>query len=254
MPDDLFAVPRLARIYDAIEGERPDLDHYEAIVDEFGARSVLDVGCGTGVLALRLAARGIAVTGVDPAEASLDVARSKSGSERVTWVHADGSSLPDVRADLAVMTGNVSMVFVDDDEWAKVLRSVRGALRPDGVYVFEAREPARRAWEEWRRDLTYEVVDTLEGPVEYWVDVTDVALPFVEFVQHYVFADGAHLESWSRLRFRPRDEIERSLVDAGFELLDVRDAPDRPGREHVFVVRSLTESGIRELEVRRRDR
>ncbi|MFN8023167.1 MAG: class I SAM-dependent methyltransferase [Acidimicrobiales bacterium] len=238
MPDDLFAVPRLARIYDAIEGARPDLDHYEAIVDEFGARSVLDVGCGTGVFALRLAARGIAVTGVDPAAASLEVARSKPGADRVTWVLADGSSLPEAGVDLAVMTGNVAMVFVDDTEWASVLRSVRGALHAGGVFVMEAREPGRRAWEEWRRDQTYEIVETHEGPVEYWVDVTDVSLPFVEFVQHYVFADGAHLESWSRLRFRSRDEVEQSLIGAGFELLEVRDAPDRPGREHVFLTRA----------------
>jgi hypothetical protein len=37
------------------------------------------------------------------------------------------------------------------------------------------------------------------------------------------------------LRFRTRDEIERSLADAGFIVEDVRDAPDRPGCEFVFV-------------------
>ncbi len=46
--DALFAVPRLARIYDVWEGQRIDLPHYLAIVAELGACSVLDVGCGTG--------------------------------------------------------------------------------------------------------------------------------------------------------------------------------------------------------------
>ncbi len=43
------------------------------------------------------------------------------------------------------------------------------------------------------------------------------------------------LTSDSTLRFRSRDEIERSLADAGFDVTEVRDAPDRPGREHVFI-------------------
>ena len=56
-PDALFADPRLAVLYDALDGDRSELDAYEALVDEAGARSVVDVGCGTGSLAVRLAAR-----------------------------------------------------------------------------------------------------------------------------------------------------------------------------------------------------
>ena len=63
-PDPAFSNPRLAATYDVFEDERDDLDHYEQHVDEFGASSVLDVGCGTGELACRLARRGIAVIGV----------------------------------------------------------------------------------------------------------------------------------------------------------------------------------------------
>jgi SAM-dependent methyltransferase len=81
VPDSIFADPRLASIHDDLEGERADLDHYEAIVDELDAATVLDIGCGTGVFANRLAARGLAVIGVDPAQASLDVARRGS-----TWL------------------------------------------------------------------------------------------------------------------------------------------------------------------------
>jgi SAM-dependent methyltransferase len=77
--DALFALPRLAEIYDLVEEERNDLDHYLAISAEFGARSVLDVGCGTGTFACLLADRGIEVVAVDPAAASLDVARCTAG-------------------------------------------------------------------------------------------------------------------------------------------------------------------------------
>ena len=73
--DAIFAEPRLARIYDVWEGERIDLPSYLAIVTELGARSVFDVGCGTGNWASMLAERGCEVVGLDPAAASLDVAR-----------------------------------------------------------------------------------------------------------------------------------------------------------------------------------
>lgn len=240
MPDDLFALPRLARIYDAIEGGRPDLDAYVAVVGELGARRVLDVGCGTGVLACRLAALGLEVTGVDPAEASLAVARGKPGAEAVTWVHAAGAEVPAIDADLAIMTGNVAMVFLDDLDWSATLAAIRRAVRTGGWFVFEVRRPAARGWEAWTPEATREVVDTVEGPVTHWVEVTEVALPYVSFDQHYVFdVDGDHRVSTSTLRFRERDEVERDLTAAGFDVVEVREAPDRPGLEHVFVARAV---------------
>jgi hypothetical protein len=60
----------------------------------------------------------------------------------------------------------------------------------------------------------------------------------VSFRTSFIFgADGAVLTSESTLRFRSRAEIDRSLRRSGFVADDVRDAPDRPGREFVFVAR-----------------
>ena len=52
----------------------------------------------------------------------------------------------------------------------------------------------------------------------------------------FVFdSDGAVLTSDSTLRFRSHDELTDSLIAANLAVDEVRDAPDRPGREFVFI-------------------
>jgi SAM-dependent methyltransferase len=237
--DAVFGEPRLAAIYDAVEGERRvDLDHYLAIADEFGARGLLDVGCGTGILARRAAGQGMNVTGVDPAAASLDVARSQPGAEKVRWLHGDATGLPELQVDLATMTANVAHVFLTDEAWVATLRGVYAALRPGGRLVFEIRDPARRAWERWTHGNTYQSLDVPGvGRVETWWDLGEVNGPLVSYRRTYVFADGATVTSDSTRRFWSRTEVESSLRTAGYALDEVRDAPDRPGREWVFIAR-----------------
>ncbi|WP_112244295.1 class I SAM-dependent methyltransferase [Kribbella monticola] len=237
MVDALFGDRRLVGVYDALEEGRGDLEVYVGMVGEFGARSVLDVGCGTGELARLLVAAGVEVVGVDPALASLEVARGKVGAEKVRWIHGDATGLPPLQVEMAVMTGNVAQVFLTDEEWMATLYGVRAALVPGGRFVFETRDPKRRAWLEWNREATYKRIDVPGvGHVENWTDLLEVNEPFVTFRSTYVFeSDGARMTSESTLRFRSRAEVEESLSEAGFAVTDIRDAPDRPGKEFVFV-------------------
>lgn len=237
MPDPVFADQRLAQIYDPLDPDRSDLNAYVASAVEFGAGSVLDVGCGTGTFACLLAQRGIEVVGVEPAGASLDVARSKPGADRVRWIHGDATTLPPLQVDLATMTANVAQVFRADDDWAATLRGIRAALRPRGRLVFETRDPQRQAWREWNKAETLARTDIPGvGVVETWCDVLDVSGPLVTFRWTHVFeSDGAVITSDSTLRFRSRNEVDQSLRRAGFLVHEVHDAPDRPGREFVFI-------------------
>lgn len=241
-PDPLFADPRLALLYDDLDGDRSDLDAYLAIAAQLRARTVLDVGCGTGALAVRLAGSGLSVVGVDPADASLDVARSKPYADHVRWIPGDAveAARAGVKVDLAVMTGNVAQVFVSDEDWRATLSAVRDCLDPGGWFVFETRRPEARDWESWATPPTAVPV---RGGTSVVVSrsLVEVSMPLVTF-RYEVTVDGDVLTSTSTLRFRERTEIEQDLRTHGFDVVDVREAPDRPGKELVFVTRRVLDT------------
>ncbi len=239
MPDALFAEPKLAEIYDLLDSpDRPDLAPYLAVADEFHAHSVIDLGCGTGNLACRLAALGKEVVGIDPAVASLNVAKRKAYADRVRWITGTAAQLKGLDADLITMSGNVAQVFVMDKEWMATLRACRDTLRPSGRLIFEVRDPAKEAWKGWSREQSYKTIEAPGiGMVESWVELVNVQLPLVSFRHIFVFhKDGSVMTSESTLRFRTRSEIAETLSRAQLTVESVRGAPDRPGLEFVFIV------------------
>ena len=243
MPDQIFENPRLVAIYDSFDGDRRDLDLYVAIAKEFQAKSILDLGCGTGCLACLLSENGFNVIGVDPAQASLNVARKKQNADQVQWILGDGTTLPDLSVELAVMTGNVAQVFLTDNLFVKTLLGLRKILYPNGYLVFEVRDPSQKAWLDWIREKTYQRIDVPEiGYVEGWCEVTSFSKDLVSFQWTYVFeSDGQVMTSESTLRFREQEEIESLLEESGFRIQEIRDAPDRPGKEFVFIAKVTIE-------------
>lgn len=237
--DEEFRHPRLAAIYDALDPDRSDLLVYVAIAAELGARRVLDVGCGTGTLALMLAERGFDVVGVDPAAASLAVARAKPGAQAVRWINSDATTLPGIDCDLATITGNAAQSIADLELWQATLHGIHAALRPGGHLVFETRDPAACGWERWTRNSTYRTTEIpAVGAVTSWVELTAMNWPLVSFRSTLLFAaDGVTLTSDSTLCFRECDEVRADLNATGYTVVDVRDAPDRPGLEFVFLAR-----------------
>ena len=77
-PSDSYADPRLAALYDALNPSDAAAAFYLGLACLPPAR-ILDMGCGTGLLACEFAARGHDVTGADPAAAMLAVARDLAG-------------------------------------------------------------------------------------------------------------------------------------------------------------------------------
>lgn len=238
MADAIFEHPALVAVYDAFEEPRDDLDLYVEIAGELNATSLLDLGCGTGVLARHLAQRGLRVVGIDPAAESLARAQecADAKSLEIEWRQGTSSLIGTDEADLITMTANVAQVFLSIDDLVEVFDDCARGLRDDGRLVFESRVPAARAWEDWSqrppRSLNVEGI----GDVTVTTTVGQVEPPFVAFTHLYRFhATNETIGSRSRLRFHTETEITSALEAAGFTVDAVRDPPDRPGREWVFI-------------------
>jgi SAM-dependent methyltransferase len=216
-----FDHPRLVAVYDALNsyqpGEQPDF--YLALARQIGAQSVVEIGCGTGLISQLFIHNGYDFTGVEPAPAMLSRAKQRPGSHKARWVEGDASALLPGRADFAFMAGHVAQFFLTDEAWHAALTSIGAALRPHGCLAFESRNPAARAWQEWSRAERRTTVHPEHGAIETWTEVHDFSDSVLSYTLHYRFiSDGEHLAAPTRLRFRSYDEIEASLTAAGFAI------------------------------------
>lgn len=213
-----FTDPRLVAVYDTLNAYAPGTqpEFYLQVARDLGARSVVEIGCGTGLISRLFLDRGYDLTGLDPAGPMLAVARTRPGADRARWIKGDLAAL-DVRdADLAFMAGHVAQFFVSDDGWCDALTHLRRSLRRGGLLAFESRNPAARGWETWGHRTT--AVDPVAGPVERWGEVHDVSGDVVSGRMHVRFLrDGDELVAdGPQLRFRSVDELRRTLDEADF--------------------------------------
>lgn len=112
-----------------------EADLVDALLRDSGGTRVLDAGCGTGRVAIELAARGYRVTGVDVDPAMLSTARAKA--PELPWLDADLVDLGTVvedEFDVVVLAGNV-MIFLDPGSEGAVLSAAARRLAAGGILV-----------------------------------------------------------------------------------------------------------------------
>ncbi|STZ62629.1 methylase involved in ubiquinone/menaquinone biosynthesis [Mycolicibacterium tokaiense] len=121
---------RLARAGQNVHGEADLAQH---LLQETGGTRVLDAGCGTGRVAIELAARGYSTLGVDADEGMLTAARSKAPG--LSWVLGDLSTweAPEP-VDLALLAGNV-MIYLAPGSEAAVLQRMAATVVDGGLVV-----------------------------------------------------------------------------------------------------------------------
>lgn len=225
--------PRIVALYDIDNPGGADHDFYRALADEIQAETIVDLGCGTGLLTVSLASAGRSVSGIDPDDGMLAYARRRPGAEQVEWVPGDSRAIPEGGVDVVLMTGNVAQ-HIGDEGWQRTLGDIASSLRPGGRLAFESRNPVAREWLRWDRAHTHGRRDTANGPLTEWLEVTDVDIPAsstevgdrrsgtVAFDAHNIFEDtGEHLVITETLTFRDVDRIRADLAAAGLEVQDI---------------------------------
>jgi SAM-dependent methyltransferase len=157
---------------------------------------LLDVGCGTGRHAVALAARGVAVTGVDLSPAMLERARARAVAAGVDieLVEADARDLPPglepYDAAICLCEGAFCLVADDTEPLAHdraILTSIYDVLRPGGRLALNGLN-AGRLLAAWHRGESTGQLDLLTLTETSVYELPDGAT--VELREHYHLPDG----------------------------------------------------------------
>lgn len=132
--------------YDLEETEpsAPRIQFYADLAQENGG-PVLEIACGSGLVSLPIAARGIDVTGVDLSRPMLAHARRKAIQQglSVNLIEADARQLHlDQQFPFVLLTGNAFQAFLHRTDQERLLASVKRHLAPQGLFAFETRNPS----------------------------------------------------------------------------------------------------------------
>lgn len=129
-----------AQTYDTSVPDWPgELDFYRELATEVKSRhaTLLEVACGTGRVAIRLAQEGVKVVGLDLSPRMLVVARQKSaGLENIYWALGDMRSFDlGEQFELAIIPGHAFQNLNTSDDQVACLACIRRHLEPGGRLV-----------------------------------------------------------------------------------------------------------------------
>jgi SAM-dependent methyltransferase len=208
-----------ADVYDEWYPGSDDVDAVVELIAALAGRSasarVLELGVGTGRLAVPLAAHGLDVHGVDTSEAMLDRLRARDPDGRVTVTTGDMvRDQPDGPFGVVLVAYNTLFNLQSGERQAACLRAAAGRLGPGGALVIEAFVPDDPP----RQGSTIEVRSMTASEVVLFVSTHDPAgqRAYGHFVH---LADGAavRLRPWS-IRYAPPVELDAMATAAGLAL------------------------------------
>jgi len=189
----------------------------DLLADLAAGGRALELGIGTGRIALPLAARGVDVHGIDLSEAMVARLRAKPGGDRIPVTMGDFTTATAGRPGtfrLAYLVFNSIMNVTTQAGQVEVFRNVAAHLEPGGRFVIETGVPDLRRLPPGERFVVFDVSDDHVGIDEY--DVLNQGL-----ISHHIQAYGDRLErSSGPFRYVWPAELDLMARIAGLELTD----------------------------------
>jgi SAM-dependent methyltransferase len=227
VPQELFD----EEVYDYFYADllEPGSEAQARLIAELGelhaGAEVLDVPCGDGRIAVRLASMGARVVGLDVSERFIAKARQRPGADKVRFEVGDMRALAHEAAFDCVVNWFTSFGYFDAATNRAVLRAFRRALRPGGRLVLELRNPV----------LLQRAVDAGGGTCAHVVDRgPELLVDRISIVgdrsrtERFVVRDGRVRKLEFSLEIFDADALAGALQEAGFaevRLLDERAQP-----------------------------
>ena len=186
VPENLFGEAVASR-YDELAADMFDAavvgPAVDFLADLAGDGAALELGIGTGRIALPLSTRGVRVAGIDLSEAMVARLRAKPGAEQIEVAIGDfATTTVDGTFSLAYLVFNTIGNLTTQEEQAACFRNAAAHLAPGGCFVIELGVPGRRPLE------VFDLGDTHVGVDEY--DAASQRL----VSHHFTLVDGG----WER--------------------------------------------------------
>jgi SAM-dependent methyltransferase len=239
MDDDGYFGESIAATYDDPSSEMFDPEVVGAAVDVLaelaGGGRALELGVGTGRIALPLASRGVPVHGIDLSRAMVDRMRAKPGGDAVGATIGDfATTKVDGTFSLAYLVFNTISNLTTQKEQVACFRNVAAHLGPGGCFVIEVGVPDLRRLPPGQNVVPFQVSET-----GWAYDVYDVATQAMS--SNYVKVVDGRGEFWSvPFRYVWPAELDLMAQLAGMRLRDRWDGWSRApftseSRQHVSV-------------------
>jgi SAM-dependent methyltransferase len=201
-----------------------------------GDGAALELGIGTGRVALPLSARGVPVHGIDISEPMLEQLRRKPGSEQLALTVGDfAQTRVEGRFRIAYLVFNTITNLTTQDEQVACFRNAAAHLEPGGHFVIEVFVPELRRVPPGERVRAFDVRQTHLAFDEY----TDFAAQIL-YSHHYWIDEGALRTFSAPYRYVWPSELDLMARLAGMTLSErwadwTREPFTDESRSHVSV-------------------
>jgi SAM-dependent methyltransferase len=207
---------QIAEVYDVLFREH-DPAAIETLADLAGQGPVLELGIGTGRLALPLAERGVVVHGIDASPAMVEKLRSKLGGAKIPVTVGDFSVVTtDQRYSLVFVAFNTFFGLQTQEEQVRCFRHVASLLCKGGAFLIEAFVPDLGRFDRGQR-LAVSRVD----PDRVWLEAArhEASTQVVDSQLVAISQQGVRLFP-IRIRYAWPSELDLMAQVAGLRLRD----------------------------------